>query len=208
MTEKVANPDINTQRQFWEDWIESALERPSVSALKRGEMVLEIMRSFNLVKSNILEVGCANGWLSLRLSQFGRVTGVDLADNAIAAAKTLSQDIEFIAGDFQEVGLPNEHFDVVVSVDTISHVKNQSAFIDRIASLLKACGYLILIAQNKFVWERTDFIRRSSGEIVVNWPSMKSLKRLLRPRFLNNSCDNIRAGRAEGNPTVGELPQT
>jgi 2-polyprenyl-3-methyl-5-hydroxy-6-metoxy-1,4-benzoquinol methylase len=135
------------------------------------------------LKPKILEVGCATGWLSAGLAQFGQVTAIDLADKPIAAAKTRYPHIDFIAGDFLTLDLLAEHFDLVVSVDVIPYVQDQRSFIHRIATVLKSPGYLILVAPNKFVWNRTDFVRRSQGEIPLNWLRMRDLKSLLRHRF-------------------------
>jgi SAM-dependent methyltransferase len=177
--------DLAVQEQFWNGWIADNLERESLdpSSLRRGEAVVQLVRSLNLSRPNILEVGCANGWLSARLAQFGQVTGVDLAQKAIAAAKKRYPHIDFIAGDFLTLDLPAEHFHLAVSVDVISCVLDQRSFIARVASRLKSRGHLILICPHKFVWDRTDFVRRSHGEIPLNWLDMGDLKGLLRDQF-------------------------
>ena len=45
-------------------------------------------------------------------------------------------------------------FDVAVSLEVLSHVADTQAFIDKIASLLKPGGYLMLATQNRSVLER------------------------------------------------------
>jgi SAM-dependent methyltransferase len=145
--------------------------------------VIELAKSLNLSRPDILEVGCANGCLSVRLSQLGQVTAIDLAEEAIAGAKARHPDIDFIAGEFLNVALPVGHFDLVVSVDVICHFENQQSFVDKVESLLKPRGYLVLMCPHRFIWDRTDFVRRSHGEIPLNWLNMSDLEGLLRDRF-------------------------
>jgi SAM-dependent methyltransferase len=177
--------DLAVQREFWNCCYADSLQdgSPNPARLRRGQVVVQLLRSLNLSKPNILEVGCATGCLAAALAQFGRVTGVDLADQLIATAKGRHPHIGFLAGDFLTVALPAEHFDLVVSVDVISYFDDLRLFTDRIASLLKSRGHLILTCPHRFIWNRTDFIRRSHGEIPLNWLNMGEMKRLLRDRF-------------------------
>jgi len=174
-----------TERDFWNRWFADFLENqaPSSIHLRHGEAVLRLLKAVSISRPNILEVGCANGWLSAALANFGQVTGVDIADAAIAAGQIRYPHINFIAGDFLTVALPLQHFDVVVSVVVISYFADQQLFLDRISSLLKPGGYLILACPHRFIWDRTDFIRRSHGEIPLKWLNMRDLKQLLRDHF-------------------------
>jgi 2-polyprenyl-3-methyl-5-hydroxy-6-metoxy-1,4-benzoquinol methylase len=180
-----AQYDLAVQTNFWNKWIAEYLEKESLGAsdLRRGEVVVQLVRSLNLSRPNILEVGCANGWLSAALANFGQVTGVDLADEAIAAAKKKYAHINFIAGDFLALDLPAERFDLAVSVDVISYFEDLRSFMDKLAASLRARGHLILVCPHKFVWDRMDFVRRSHGEIPLNWLNMGDLKGLLRHHF-------------------------
>lgn len=190
--------DLNIQRQFWNGWIAETLGESGHGSFRRGETVLRLLKSLKLLRPHILEVGCANGWLSIELAQLGQVTGIDLADKPIAAAKSRYPNINFIQGDFVNLDLPAGHFDIVVSVDVIGSVSDQRGFIDKISRVLKHGGYVILICPHKFVWDRTDFIRRSHGEIPLNWLNMKDLKGLLSHRFCLLHSETIIPGGNRG----------
>src|SRR5215469_2021085 len=180
-----ADPDQAFLREFWNKWFADfpGYEILDPIKIRHAEVVVQSLRSLNLLKPEILEVGCANGWLCEMLAQFGQVTGVDLADRMIADAKTRYPHLKFVAGDFLTAELPPEHFDVVVSVAMFHHFADQRRFLDRVSELLKSRGYLVLMCPHKFIWDRTDFIRRSHGEVPLNWLNMGDLKRLLRDRF-------------------------
>jgi SAM-dependent methyltransferase len=178
-------PERASLREFWNEWFAGIPERDMLNPAKirQGEAALQLLKSLNLAKPDILEVGCANGWLSAALAQFGQVTGLDLADEVIAAGRIRFPQVKFIAADFLTVDLPPESFDVVVSVSVISVLEDQRRFLERISELLRPSGYLFLTCPHKFVWDRTNFVRRSHGEIPMNWLNVGGLKRLLREHF-------------------------
>jgi SAM-dependent methyltransferase len=179
-------PDWALLRDFWNDWFAGIPEGRFLDPTKvrHGEVVVKLLQSLDFSNPEILEVGCVNGWLCEALAKFGQVTGIDLADTMIASARIKYPHIKFLAGDFLSAAeLTPGHFDLVVSVAVISVFENQRQFLDRIAELLSPGGYLILVCPHRFVWDRIDFIRRSHGEIPLNWLNMGELKRLVRHRF-------------------------
>ena len=177
--------DLVVQKEFWNDYFADTPEnaRPNPSREGRHQLAEQLLMSLKLSKPKILEVGCGSGWLSAALARHGQVTGVDLADQVLARARALHPRVDFIAGDFLTLALPVQHFDLVVSVDAISYFDDLQLFSERIASALKSSGYLILMCPHRFVWNRTDFVRRSHGEIPLNWLNMWELKKLLRKQF-------------------------
>jgi len=177
-------PSITTQRGFWNEWNARHRKLGSLpeEAGRRGAAVLTHLSSLRLTDPRILEVGCATGWLCEHLSAFGPTTGVDLADEVIAAARRNVPGVQFLAGDFLEMDLGRSSFDVVVSLETIAHVKDRRAFSRRVASLLADPGHLILTTQNRFVWERSGALA-TPDEILQKLVTMHELKRLLRPEF-------------------------
>jgi SAM-dependent methyltransferase len=181
-----ATPDWAFLRDFWNNWFAAIPEGQFLDPTKvrHGEVVVKLLKSLNLSNPEILEVGCVNGWLCEALAKFGQVTGIDLADTMIASARIRYPHIKFLTGDFLSAAdLAPGHFDLVVSVAVISVFEDQRQFLDRIYELLNPGGYLILICPHRFVWDRIDFVRRSHGEIPLNWLNMGELKRLVQRRF-------------------------
>jgi len=179
-------PDWAVLKDFWNKWFAGIPESKFLdpTKIRHGEVVVQLLNALNLSKPDILEVGCANGWLCEALANFGQVTGIDLADTMIAAARIKYPQIKFLAGDFLSAAeLTPGQFDVAVSIAVISVFEDQRQFLDRIAELLKPRGYLILMCPHRFIWHRIDFIRRSHGEIPLNWLNMGEFKRLVRDRF-------------------------
>ena len=178
---------LESQRKdvvFWDTWNSQyrqpeALDEPSK---RRMREVVESLSRVGVRRAKILEIGCGTGWLSAKLKDFGPVTAVDLAVEVIRAAKSRVPEIDFRSGDVFELQLPIGSFDVVVTLETLSHVSDQAKFVCRISELLKRGGYLVLTTQNKFVFDRR-------GDVVENpryirkWVTMRTLKQLLGPQF-------------------------
>src|SRR5205807_1226051 len=126
--------------------------------LRRRDTVVEWIRQLALNKARILDLGCATGWLSDQLVEFGKVVGIDIADESIDEARRRYPHIRFQCEDFVSSNGANEEFDIVVSLETLSHVGDQPAFIERIRDVLRPDGFLILTTQNRTVFERRSSV--------------------------------------------------
>src|SRR5258705_6870284 len=78
--------------------------------------------------SAVLDVGCGSGASALPAAEFvgssGSVLGVDLAEKLLERARAKAaqrqlQNVEFRLGDMTNLGFPDGHFDVVVSVFSV-----------------------------------------------------------------------------------------
>jgi 2-polyprenyl-3-methyl-5-hydroxy-6-metoxy-1,4-benzoquinol methylase len=182
---------MKTQRddtQVWDDWnstyADGSLDEPSE---RRMREIVETLTALRVANAKILEVGCGMGRLSGRLRKFGHVTAVDLGVKILETAKQRYPDIDFRSGNVHTLDLPVNSFDVVVTLETLSHVPDQPAFLHRLAELLKPGGLLLITTQNKSVFERRADIGPPNGWI-RKWVTMKTLKSYLRPNFsLRNS---------------------
>lgn len=177
--------NLETQRKFWNEWDAKYLQDATIGAdaLQRGEAALSLLRSCSLQRPQILEFGCGNGWLAEKLAAFGPVTGVDIADQAIAEARRRVPSGTFLAGDALSLDLPVETFDVVVTLEMFAHVANQALFTNVMARALKKGGYLILATQNRTVYmRRKDSAPLAEGQI-RRCVTMRVLRNKLRPHF-------------------------
>jgi SAM-dependent methyltransferase len=179
-------------REFWNKW--NATWRGSVSgrwmpdeaSLRRHDVILRWVRDIALPRTpvaQILDLGCGAGWLSESLRAFGEVTGIDLADEAVANAQQRFPGVQFRAGDFCSMDVPAGRYDVLVTVDTLAAVTDQPRFAQRMSEVLKPGGHLIIGTQNRYVWERREDLTHSAAAPVRRWHTRSELKRLLRPWF-------------------------
>src|SRR4030095_3749148 len=100
----------------------------------------------------MLDVGCGTGWLCALMLPFGEVTGIDFTEEALDRARHRMPEVRFVTGDFLTSDFNNQ-FDVIICMEVISHVADQSGFIHKCWEALKPGGYLMLATQNQFVYE-------------------------------------------------------
>lgn len=176
-------PTLEQQQSWWNSWDRQFLRALDPATLRRGDTVLSLLRSLDLSEANILEVGCGNGWLCGRLLEFGRVTGVDIADSAIEEAKRRVPNGTFFTGDFCSLHLPPACFDVALTLETLSHVPDQIDFIRCLAAVLKPKGHVILVTQNRVVYSRRSDVAPQGVGQIRRWVTMRQLRSMIAPHF-------------------------
>lgn len=102
-----------------------------------------------VVGKRVLDVGCGDEELSVRLAQPGaEVTGVDADLRMLAAARSRAaqagQAIEFIEGDVRQLPFSDQTFDIVVAVTVLCFVSDPERAISEITRVLKTDGRLII----------------------------------------------------------------
>ncbi|MGQ0531466.1 MAG: class I SAM-dependent methyltransferase, partial [Caulobacteraceae bacterium] len=93
------------------------------------------------------------------------------------------RDVRFIAGDFMTLDFGGKQFDVIVTLEVLSHLADQQAFVARIAGLLRPGGLLILATQNRPVLERYNSVPPAPPVQVRQWVDRDELVSLLVPHF-------------------------
>lgn len=176
--------DPADQERFWNGW--NASNRELVVgpvSLAQADRIVGWMQALGRTNLDILEVGCGTGWMCERLTEFGRVTGIDLASEVIERARSRLPGVKFIAGDFMAMDLPPAQFDVVVTLEVLSHVADQAAFIGRLATVLRPRGLLMLATQNRFVLERSENVAPRAPGQIRKWVNRAELSALLGTNF-------------------------
>lgn len=93
----------------------------------------------------VLDLGCAGGFMTEALDDRGaRATGIDPAEEAIAAARAHAADrrIAYHVGVGEALPYPEASFDSVVCVDVLEHVRDLGQVVREIARVLKPGGML------------------------------------------------------------------
>jgi len=94
-------------------------------------------------RGDLLEVGCAGGWLLKHAAERGwRVRGVELSAEAVAAARALGLDVHH--GDLASAALPGAAFDLVYMGDVLEHVPDCRAALAEAARVLRPGGHVYL----------------------------------------------------------------
>jgi 2-polyprenyl-3-methyl-5-hydroxy-6-metoxy-1,4-benzoquinol methylase len=169
--------------QIWDEWnLKYRLGRLDQPSKRRLLEIGAVMAELKVHDARILEVGCGTGWLSAKLSEFGKVTANDIGAKIIEIAQANYPQVDFRSGDVESLDLPLNYFDVIVTSEVLAHVADQPIFLRRLAELLKPGGYLMITTQNKYVFERRSDVTPPDGWI-RQWVTMRTLKNLLRKDF-------------------------
>lgn len=177
---------LAAQIAHWNEW--NSLWEPDRRRLgyapsaKQAETVTSWLQRLGRTDLDILEVGCGTGWLCAEIAPFGRITGTDLADTVLARASQRLPEARFVPGDFMTLDFEPAAYDVVISLEVLSHVADQPAFLAKIASLLRPRGYLMLATQNRPQLERNVVPPPEPGRIRV-WVDRYELEGLLSEDF-------------------------
>lgn len=91
----------------------------------------------------ILDCSCGTGYGSGLLALNNEVVGVDISKEAIDFAKKHFKKPNFQIGNAEKLDFEDESFDVVVSFETIEHLKNPDKFLDEVRRVLKKDGIFL-----------------------------------------------------------------
>jgi 2-polyprenyl-3-methyl-5-hydroxy-6-metoxy-1,4-benzoquinol methylase len=196
--------DLGDQERAWDEWL--IRERVGQGPVKRDQhtedraqaVVEELRRLPPDDNRRILDVGCGDGYDSVLFSKFGRVVATDLAPATIAdaAARYASTGVSFLAGDFLAMDLAGP-FDVIVTLETLSHVYDQAAFFRRCSELLRVGGTIIVTTQNKAIYDHLGF--GPPKGYLRRWLTATEVRALMAPYF-----DDIRI-RTIAPPEAGHI---
>lgn len=182
-------PDDADQQQFWNEWNTKYRGAEQVAHLdpatiRRRDTALRWIGELGLSHPRILDLGCSTGWLSAQLAQYGNVVGTDISDASIREARERYPHIQFECGNFLKPDPRREIFDIVVSVDVLSCVADQRAFVERIRQVLRPGGFVYIATPNRFVYERRDDVAPPGAGQVRHWNYPSEVRRLFKSGFI------------------------
>ena len=111
------------------------------------DMAIEHMPS--LSGKAVLEVACGRGQFAQWLTEQGaEVTAADFSPAAVEIARRVAPLAAIEVADIQALPWPDEHFDVVVSQETLEHLPSPEQGLRELIRVLKRDGTLILTGPN------------------------------------------------------------
>ena len=171
----VASDDI--ERRFWNGWTSAHGDRSShVVSRDQLDTITRWLRATS--HATLLDVGCGSGWMTQALTAYGTAVGTDLADETLDVASERYPNATFVSGDFMTVDVGAD-FDVIVTLEVLSHVQDQLAFVRRLHSLLRPGGRLMLASQNRPVLQRFNRIAPPAPGQARRWVDRRELHDLL-----------------------------
>jgi ubiquinone/menaquinone biosynthesis C-methylase UbiE len=151
----------------------------------------------------VLDAGCGEGYIFLRLPQSRRRVGIDLSPTALEIAARRNPDIEWIRGDVEKMPFDAATFDKVCCSEVIEHVLDPEAVLKELHRVVKPTGRVIITVPNERTMNRvkdmvlgTRLGRRMFPDIPIRteWHLTEYTPRLLRSqirRFFNIQREKI-----------------
>ena len=104
---------------------------------------------------DVLDVASGEGYGAALLAQVARsVTGVELDEAVVEAARRefARPNLSFHAGDARDVPLPDASLDVVVSFETLEHLREQDRFLAELKRVLRPGGLLVISTPDRDIY--------------------------------------------------------
>jgi len=127
------------------------------------EIHLELLKKYGGKHLKILDVGCGPGYISLELARAGyHITGIDIADKAIKAAKnTLAQNpfqdnfgsLQYKVSSLEKM---TGKYDVVLFTGVLHHLTNVESALQKSNKLLNATGLILCGEPSYDIWRLED----------------------------------------------------
>ncbi len=120
-----------------------------------------VQNSFINKDSKILEIGCTNGFSSLEIAKIVgcSVIGIDINENSVKNAndrikinKLDSSKIKFQYGNAEKLEFGDESFDLIVSGNALSFVRDKSKAMNELLRVLKPNGFISIVP----IWYREN----------------------------------------------------
>ena len=141
----------------------------------------------------VLDIACGEGYGSAALQKAGAasVVGVDISPESVEHARR-KYNVDARVGDAENIPLPDNSVDVVVSFETIEHVPHPARFADECVRVLAPGGSAIISTPN------IQFFRQNGEENPFHCSEMSESEftELLKARFDNFALYSQRSSTA------------
>lgn len=107
----------------------------------------KFFKKLNDKPSKILDVGCASGFLTSRITDFFPLAesfGIDSYKEAIQFGQKSYPNIKLRYGDAHKLPFKNGSFDLITCIETLEHLENPKGAICEMARCLKKDGYILI----------------------------------------------------------------
>lgn len=120
--------------------------------------------------SKVCDLGCGDGMGSEKLMQAGfAVTGIDVSEEMLSKARSNpnTAGIQFIKADLSNSGCSDDHFDLVMAINSLEWTASPYLSLREMARIVKPGGYACIGILGPTAAPRANSFRRLYGEEVI-----------------------------------------
>ena len=162
---------------------ERLIPKGHLQTLTYGEHLSRYLSVADIVRNKIvLDIASGAGYGTHLISKTAqKVCGIDYSQEAITYAQKnyAGDNITYKVGDAHDIPLPDSSVDVVVSLETIEHLKEPIKFIKEVKRVLKKHGQFVVSTPND-----DEYIE--GNEFHLHEFDLKELKQLINDNFKNS----------------------
>ncbi len=132
----------------------------------------------------VLDIACGEGYGSSALLKAGALSliGVDVSPETCEHARR-KYGVDARVGDAQDIPLPDDSVDLVVSFETIEHIPEPARFIDECARVLAPGGIFVVSTPNRDIYR--ELTPAGSNPYHCSEMDLREFESFLKPRFRN-----------------------
>lgn len=119
--------------------------------IKRLKFIIEALDGISAPNSNVLDVGCGNGLISMSLGKAGHnVLGIDISEKAIEKANKKNDlpNVKFAVAGAEQLSETEIKYDAVICSEVLEHLGEPSNLLKYIYKSMKDEGILIVTVPN------------------------------------------------------------
>ncbi|MEP6583206.1 MAG: methyltransferase domain-containing protein [Ginsengibacter sp.] len=119
--------------------------------IKRLKFIIDALDENIKPNSNVLDVGCGNGLISMSLGKAGHnVFGIDISEKAIEKAKEKNKlpNVKFEVAGAEQMSETETKYDAVICSEVLEHLNEPSTLLNYIHKSMKDDGILIVTVPN------------------------------------------------------------
>ena len=131
-------------------------ERPVASSFESMPSLMRVTYGAckeYVVGKEVLDIGCGEGWQDLYLSSYAKhIHGIDIAKNIVEENNRKFANVKnmtFYHMSGEQLEFPDTFFDVIISSQSIEHLKDDRKFLEGVRRTLKIGGTFICTTPNK-----------------------------------------------------------
>jgi SAM-dependent methyltransferase len=111
-------------------------------------------------EARILDAGCGSGRNMVELARYGSVTGIELSEVAVAAARERGVG-EVVAGSLSELPFADDSFDMAVCLDVIEHLDDDRGALRELRRVIAPGGVLLVtVPAYQWLWSSHDEVNQ------------------------------------------------